>query len=99
MSAYMIFNYRIDDTEAYAAYPRAAMPTLRAHGAEVVVADYATTQVEGEPGEVTVVLRFESREAALGWYESEDYRAAIGHRTASTTGTAVLCDGFVMPGS
>jgi uncharacterized protein (DUF1330 family) len=46
---------------------------------------------------VTVVLRFESREAALAWYQSEEYQSVIALRTDNSDGMAVLCDGFVMP--
>jgi uncharacterized protein (DUF1330 family) len=99
MSAYLVFNYAITDQAGYAAYPSAAMPTLGASGAEVLVADYASESKEGSPGTVTVVLRFESKDAALAWYESDDYQAIKHHRTDNSTGDVVLCDGFVMPSS
>ena len=97
MSAYLIFNYTITNPDGYQAYPPAAMPTLGSHGAEVLVADYDSQAEEGSPGAVTVVLRFESTDAARGWYESEDYQSIKHHRTANADGTVVLCDGFVMP--
>jgi uncharacterized protein (DUF1330 family) len=97
MSAYMVFSYTITSPEGYQAYPPAAMPTLGAHDVEVLVADYASEPKEGSPGQVTVVLRFESKEAAVAWYDSADYQAAKKLRTDNTTGTIVLCDGFVMP--
>ena len=93
----MIFNYRITNTEGYETYPPAAMPTLGAHHAEVLVADYQSDVAEGTPGHVTVVLRFESKEAARAWYDSSEYQAAKKIRTANAEGVAVICDGFVMP--
>src|ERR1700736_4988589 len=98
MPAYMIFNYAITNPEGYQQYPAAAMPTLGAYGAEVLVADYKAEAAEGAPGHVTVVLRFESKEAARAWYESGEYQAAKQIRTDNTEGVAVICDGFVMPG-
>lgn len=97
MSAYLVFNYSITNPEGYQAYPPAAMPTLASSGAEVLVADYASEATEGAPGHVTVVLRFESKDAARAWYESEAYQAIKHHRTSNADGVAVLCDGFVMP--
>jgi uncharacterized protein (DUF1330 family) len=97
MSAYMVFNYTITDADGYGGYPAAAFPSIVASGAEVLVADYASTTVEGEPGAVTIVLRFESKEAAQAWYDSEAYAAAKPLRIAASSGVAVLCDGFVMP--
>jgi uncharacterized protein (DUF1330 family) len=97
MSAYMVFNYSITNPDGYAPYGRLAGRTLAAHGAEAVVADYSSQTIEGAPGQVTVLLRFESREAALAWYESEEYQSVVHLRTDNSEGTAVLCDGFVMP--
>jgi uncharacterized protein (DUF1330 family) len=97
MSAYMVFNYAITNPEGYKAYPPAAGSTLASHGGEVLVADYESEVAEGMPGHVTVVLRFESKEAARAWYESSEYQAAQVLRTANTDGLAVICDGFAMP--
>lgn len=94
MSAYMVFSYKIDDADAYQAYPPAAMPSIGASGAEVLVADYASEAVEGEPGHVTIVLRFPSKEAARAWYDSPEYAEAKPLRLAHTTGVCVLADGF-----
>ena len=93
MSAFAVFNYTIKNPEGYEAYPPAAGPTIGAHGAEVLVADYQADPIEGSPGHVTVVLRFESKEAARAWYESPEYQAAKGLRTANAEGIAVICDG------
>jgi uncharacterized protein (DUF1330 family) len=97
MSAYMVFNYTVTNLDGYAPYGRAARRTLAAHGVEGVVADYSSQTIEGAPGPVTVVLRFESREAALAWYRSDEYQSVVHLRTDNSEGTAVLCDGFVMP--
>jgi uncharacterized protein (DUF1330 family) len=98
VSAYLVFNYRVTDQEQYAGYTRAAMPTMAGTGVEVLVADYASTATEGEPGEVTVVLRFPTKEAAEAWYRSDSYAEAKAIRHAATTGgIAVLCDGLDLP--
>jgi uncharacterized protein (DUF1330 family) len=97
MSAYLVFSYTITDPDAYQAYPPAAMPTLAGHDVEVLVADYASEVKEGSPAPITVVLRFESRDAANGWYDSDAYKAIRHLRTDNTDGSVVLCDGFVMP--
>jgi uncharacterized protein (DUF1330 family) len=97
MSAYMVFNYVITNQDAYKAYPPAAMPTFSGIGAEVLVADHASEPKEGSPGHMTVVLRFESKDAALKWYESAEYEAVKPLRTDNSRGIAVLCDGLAMP--
>jgi uncharacterized protein (DUF1330 family) len=44
-----------------------------------------------------VVLRFPSKEAAQGWYDSPEYQAVVHLRTDNSRGTLVICDEFVMP--
>jgi uncharacterized protein (DUF1330 family) len=97
MSAYMVFNYTVTNQEGYDKYLPAAMPTLRPRFAEVLVADNNSEAKEGSPGQVTVVLRFDSKAAARAWYESEAYQAAKPLRTSNTEGVAALCKGFLMP--
>src|ERR1700722_13717713 len=97
MSAYMVFNYTVTNQEGYDKYLPAAMPTLGPGVAEVIVADTKSEATEGSPGQVTVVLRFESKDAARAWYESAAYQAAKPLRTSNSEGVAVLCDGFVVP--
>ena len=98
MSAYLVFNYSITDGEGYKAYPLAAMQTMAGHDVDVLVADYASEPQEGSPGEVTVVLRFASKDAARAWYDSDAYKEAKAIRMGTTDGIVTLCDEFVMPG-
>jgi uncharacterized protein (DUF1330 family) len=98
MSAYLVYTYTVTNPAAYEAYPPAAMPTLAGHDLEVLVVDYASEPIEGGARPVTVILRFESKEAARAWYESPAYDAVKHLRMDNTEGSVVLCEGFVMPG-
>lgn len=93
MSAYLVFNYRINDREAYDPYLAAVPSILEAHGAEILAADFESEAVEGDAGHVTVVLRFPSKEAAKGWYDSPEYQEVIGLRLDNCDGLAVLANG------
>ena len=97
MPGYIIVNYKITNPEGYEAYVPAVMPTLEAHGAELLVVDSESEALEGTPESITVILKFDSKEAARAWYESPEYQKAIGLRTDNSEGTAILADGFVMP--
>jgi uncharacterized protein (DUF1330 family) len=97
MSAYLIANYKITNPEAYEKYPPAVIGTLAAHDVEVVVADYESDAVEGEPGHVTIVLKFASKEAIKAWYDSSEYQEIIRFRTDNSEGSAVFAEGFVPP--
>lgn len=97
MAAYLIANYRITNPASYGAYPPAAVATLAAHGAEILVADYECEVVEGQPGSVTVVLKFPSKEAARSWYNSTEYQEVVRLRTDNSEGFMVFANEFVMP--
>ena len=90
MAAYMVFNYRINNQEAYQPYLAEVLGTLKAHGAEILVADFESEGVEGDPGHVTVVLKFASKEAARAWYQSPEYQEIIGLRLDNSEGIATL---------
>ena len=98
MSAYFIASFAITNEDAYQKYLKQVGKILVDHRAEVLVADYASEALEGAPPPVTVVLRFESKEAARGWYESPEYQAIVHHRHENSEGIGVLCEGFA-PGT
>ncbi len=98
MAAYLVANYDITNPDGFAPYPDAATPTLLAHGAEVLAADFDGEVLEGEPRKVTVVLKFPSMDVAKAWYGSEEYVKVKHLRTDNTEGTVVLVDEFQMPG-
>ena len=92
MTAYFIAQYVVNDPKLYREYQVAAGPTIQASGGEVVAFDVAAETIEGSPpGPHTVIVKFESTEAAKAWYESPEYQAAVGKRLASTEGFAVIC--------
>ena len=97
MAAYLIANYRITNPEEYEAYPPAVIPTLIAHNAEVLVADYDSEVVEGQPSSVTIVLKFPSKEAAHTWYNSSEYQEIVHNRIDNNAGFIVFTDEFKMP--
>lgn len=98
MAGYLIANYSITNPEGYQSYIAAVGPTILAHQGEVLVAGEGSEAVEGEPGAVTVVLKFPTKEALRAWYDSPEYQEIIHLRTDNTEGALVFADEFVMPG-
>jgi uncharacterized protein (DUF1330 family) len=91
MAAYFIAQYVVNDPALYREYQGGAGPTIETHGAELVAFDAAAETMEGTPpGPQTVILKFESTEAAKAWYGSEEYQAVVGKRLEATDGFAVL---------
>ena len=97
MSGYIVVNYKVTNPEGYEAYVQSVMPTLEGHGAELVVVDADSEPLEGSPESVTVILKFDSKEAARKWYESTEYQKIVSLRTNNSEGMAILVDGCVMP--
>ena len=97
MAAYLIASYRVTNPEGYQAYPPAVLPVLDQHGAELLVADFNSEALEGEPSPVTVVVRFPSKAAARAWYQSPEYQDIAHLRTDNTQGTLVFTDAFAPP--
>lgn len=95
---YVIFTEAITDQAAIDAYGRAAAASLVQGGASVLAADPRPEVLEGAwHGDQTVILEFESVEAARAWYESAAYEKAKPLRQAAATTNAVIVSGFEMP--
>ncbi|MGA1697051.1 MAG: DUF1330 domain-containing protein [Arenicellales bacterium] len=91
MAAYFIAQYQVNDAALYAEYSAGAGPTVAQYGGEVLVFDVAAETIEGEaPGPQTVVIKFDSTDAAKAWYESSEYQAVVGKRLSATAGFSVL---------
>jgi uncharacterized protein (DUF1330 family) len=94
MSAYLVANCRITNPEGFQAYLQQD-PALAKYGGEVVAADLASEPLEGTPAPRTVILRFESKEAARSWYHSAEYQAVVHYRLDNSEDSIMMvCDGW-----
>jgi uncharacterized protein (DUF1330 family) len=97
---YVIFTEVIRDPDGMGAYGRAAGPSIREGGAKVLVVERQPEVLEGEwPATQTVVLEFESVEAARAWYRSDSYQAAAKIRQQAAASDVVIVSGFVAGGA
>jgi uncharacterized protein (DUF1330 family) len=92
MSTYAVFNYSVTDRDAYGPYLAGVPKTLEEAGAKIIVADFDSDAVEGAPGEVTVVLEFDSREQLDAWYSSPAYEAIKPLRLDNSEGLLVVAE-------
>lgn len=91
---YVIFTEAVSDADGYQAYLQKALPTVFESGGRPIVADDNPETIEGEwHGPRTVVLEFDSVQAARDWYDSSGYRAIVGERHASAEANAVIVSG------
>ena len=97
MAAYFIAQYVVTDPQLYREYQIAGGPTVQAAGGEIVAFDVAAQTIEGKPpGPQTVIVKFDSVEAAKAWYDSPDYQAVVGKRLAATEGFAIIAQSMNM---
>ncbi|MES2305435.1 MAG: DUF1330 domain-containing protein [Gemmatimonadota bacterium] len=73
---YYIGSYDIIDAVAFQRYPPAVMALLPRYGGEVLASDLAAHALEGSARTMHAIIRFPSREAALGLYNDPEYQAA-----------------------
>lgn len=89
---YVILTEAIKDPEGMKAY---ACRRVGDERATILAVDTAPKVIEGSwHGDQTVVLEFESVEAARAWYESEGYQQAAKLRRAAADCNAVILSGF-----
>jgi len=92
--AYVVFTEAIHDPEKMAEYSKLAGASMAGHAPRPLAIGPAET-LEGEwPGNQTVILEFDSVEAAKAWYNSEAYQQAIPVRQAAADCQAAIIAGF-----
>lgn len=92
---YVILTEAIKDQHGMDGYGQASAPSLVQGGAAVLAVDTQPDVLEGEwHGDRTVVLEFESVEAARAWYTSAAYEKAKPLRQAAADSNVVLLSGF-----
>jgi uncharacterized protein (DUF1330 family) len=95
---YVIVTEDIHDQAQIDAYAQVAIPTILQAGGRLLVVDDAPEQLEGSwHGKRTVILEFDSVEAARDWYRSAEYQEHAGLRHAAADSNAAIVAGFEMP--
>jgi uncharacterized protein (DUF1330 family) len=95
MAVFYIGSYDIVDAEAFQQYPSIVLALLPKYGGEVLASDTAGLLVEGTMRTMNAIIRFPSKEAALGLYNDPGYQEAKRIRQASTKNISmVLVDEF-----
>ncbi|MBV9512838.1 MAG: DUF1330 domain-containing protein [Mycobacteriaceae bacterium] len=92
---YVILTEEIKDPEGMKAYAQAASPSMSQGGCKILAVDQTPQVLEGDwHGHQTVVLEFESVDAARAWYQSAAYQKAAKLRQAAADCNAVILAGF-----
>lgn len=92
MTALWISHVTVTDPESYALYSKAAGPAILAHGGEFLARGARYEHLEGKEHARHVVVRFESVEAALACYRSDEYQAAMSHAHGASERDLVIVE-------
>jgi uncharacterized protein (DUF1330 family) len=81
MAAYIVFmRDKMRDPAEFERYMAAVPPTLEGHPVRPLAIYGKLEMLEGAPIDGAVIAEFETYEAALAWYRSPAYQAAVQHR-------------------
>lgn len=95
MAAYFIYSRReITDEVKSLRYGELVVPQIREFGGEVLMARGKVDVLEGEwePMAITI-LRFDTMEELMAWYESPEYAPLKQMRLESNIGDIITVDG------
>ena len=98
MAVFYIGSYDVIDPNEFQKYPPLVMALLPKYGGEVLASDLSATLVEGTARTMNAIIKFPSKEAALGLYNDPDYQEAKRIRQASTTNTSMVLVEEFRPG-
>jgi uncharacterized protein (DUF1330 family) len=94
VSAYVISRVSIRDAEAMQRYVAEAPATVAPFGGRYLVRADTATALEGTwDADRIVVLEFPTRDDALAWYHSEEYRGLRDLRWSAADAVILLADG------
>lgn len=94
MSAFLVVDVTVHDTDRYMEYARQAHPLVEKHGGRYQVRGGETRVLEGDwHPQRLVVVEFPSRENALAFVNDPGYVEVAAIRHASATTNMVLAEG------
>jgi uncharacterized protein (DUF1330 family) len=95
LAVYLVADIDVHDVETYAEYSRLAQATFEGYGEVTYLVRGGKVEVlEGnwQPKKF-FIIRFEDREKAMTWYNSQPYREVMKLRLASSTSNVFMVGG------
>ncbi len=90
MAVFYIGTYDIVDPNEFQKYPPLVAALLPKYGGVVLASDTSAVLVEGSARTMNAIIRFPSKEAALGLYNDSAYQEAKRIRQASTKNVSMV---------
>ena len=95
MAVYLVADIDVHDVETYSEYSRLAQATFEGYGEVTYLVRGGEVEVlEGDwQPKRFFIIRFEDREKAMTWYNSQPYREVMKLRLASSTSNLLIVSG------
>jgi uncharacterized protein (DUF1330 family)/ketosteroid isomerase-like protein len=93
MPGYVIMDAEVNEPAGYEEFKRLASAAIEHHGGRYLVRGGALEPLEGDWHSRLVLLEFDTLEAALGFYHSDDYQAARQIRLETATARVAAVEG------
>jgi len=90
MAVFYIGTYDIVDRSEFQKYPPIVLALLPRYGGAVLASDTQAVLVEGTARTMNAIIRFPSKEAALGLYSDPEYQEAKRIWQASTKNVSMV---------
>jgi uncharacterized protein (DUF1330 family) len=88
-----VFQNRVHDAKRIREYLSKVGETMAPYYPQILVLDENAEVIEGDTNlPRTIVMKFDSRDAAMAWYTSPAYQKVLFLRLEATEGYAVLVD-------
>jgi uncharacterized protein (DUF1330 family) len=95
VTAYVIYQGEVLDPERYDEYKAKAAVSIAAAGGRYIVRGGDVEVLEGDaPAGRTVVLEFPTRQAAIDWYEGDEYSEIRKIREGAARARMYVVDGI-----
>ena len=95
MSAYLLANITVNNPENYKEYVSKVKSVVEKFGGEYLVRGGEMNIIEGDwSNERNIVIKFPSREKAMEWYNSEEYKPIRQIRHDNAVSNSVIVDGI-----
>ncbi len=94
MSAYLLANITVNNPENYKEYVEKVKSVVEKFDGEYLVRGGEMSVIEGDwPHKRNIVIKFPSREKAMEWYNSEEYKSVKKIRLDNSEGSNIIIKG------
>ena len=94
MPSFVVGDIEITDPVAYETHVPRALATIARFGGRVIAGGGKIHLLEGDPFPKRIfIIEFPNADAALGWYRSDEYQAALKVRMSASRGRVFLIEG------